>query len=97
MNDAEMEDNGEYFAVRRRWCVGGGSSGTRVVVVVVAVFAVRRGNHRVGGVGGGLEELTVQDKCFFTAALISLVQLYLRSAKSHLHVSAVVMMAFCTV
>ena len=51
-----------------------------VVVVVVAVFEVCHGNHPVGGAGGGLEELTVQDKCF-----------------SHLHGSAVLMMAFCTV
>ena len=26
--------------------------------------AVRRGNHPVGGAGDGLEELTIQDKCF---------------------------------
>ena len=57
-----MEDNGVFLqcidggvleAVRRgRGCSGRGGR----------CSAVCRGNHPVGGAGGGLEELTVQDK-----------------------------------
>ena len=42
--------------------------------------AVRRGNHLVGGAGGGLEEPIVQAKGFFTVALTCLVKLYLSAA-----------------
>ena len=52
------------FAVRRRWCVGGGSSGTWVYWLWGSPFAVPCGNRSVGGAGGGVEELTVQIKWF---------------------------------
>ena len=64
-NEGEMEDNGVFLQ-----CADGGVwEAVRRGRVWEAVrrgspFAVRRGNRPVGGAGGGLEELTVQDKVF---------------------------------
>ena len=58
-----MEDNGVFCSASMGMC-GRRFVRDMGVVVVGSSFAVPCGNRSVGGAGGGVEELTVQDKGF---------------------------------
>ena len=90
VNDAEMEHNGVFCSASTGVCGRRFIRGVCVVVVGVAVCSASwQPSSGWRGWWPGRTNRPRQKK--ITTALISLVKLYLQSAKSHLHVSAVVM------